>query len=310
MPNPVPSTAKSWMTKYTFSSRRLVLSVAAIAALASACASQETAAPPVATPSVTLNHDRAPAGSPLEITYKFLVASDAKFAEDYRVMLHVVDTDEELMWTDDHQPPVPTTQWKPGDMIEYTRTVFIPIFPYVGDAAMQIGLYSTKDSARLPLSGQDVGQLAYTVGHVQLTPQTDNLFTVFKEGWHPAESAERNNSVEWQWTKRAATLAFKNPKKDAVFYLDTDSPGAGLHEAQQVRVMLGGQMADEFTVAPDAERVLRKIMLPAAGMGDQEMTELAITVDKTFTPAQISGANSKDPRELGVRVFHAYVDPR
>jgi hypothetical protein len=38
------------------------------------------------------------------------------------------------MWTDDHTPPVPTTQWKPGQTVEYTRTVFIPIFPYVGDA--------------------------------------------------------------------------------------------------------------------------------------------------------------------------------
>ena len=41
-------------------------------------------------------------------------------------MVHVVDTDEELMWTDDHHPPTPTSQWKPGQTIEYTRTVFVP----------------------------------------------------------------------------------------------------------------------------------------------------------------------------------------
>jgi len=35
-----------------------------------------------------------------------------------------------------------------------------------------------------------------------------------------------------------------------------------------------------------------------------------IVVDKTYIPALVPGANSKDPRELGVRVFHAFVDPR
>jgi hypothetical protein len=45
-------------------------------------------------------------------------------------------------------------------------------------------------------------------------------------------------------------------------------------------------------------------------MGTAEMAELHIVVDKTFIPAQVSGGTSKDPRELGVRVFHAFVDPR
>ena len=56
------------------------------------------------------------------------------------MFVHVVDTDDELMWTDDHNPPTPTTQWKPGQTIEYTRTVFVPVFPYVGDATIQLGL--------------------------------------------------------------------------------------------------------------------------------------------------------------------------
>jgi hypothetical protein len=40
------------------------------------------------------------------------------------------------------------------------------------------------------------------------------------------------------------------------------------------------------------------------------MVELQIGVDKSYVPALTPGANSKDPRELGVRVFHAFVDPR
>src|SRR5689334_5379004 len=101
-----------------------------LAALAlPACSRKAPPAPPVATPSVTLNHDRAPLGSPLEITYRFVVAPDAKFDEDYRVMMHVVDADEEMIWNDDHNPPVPTREWKPGQTIEYTRTIFVPVYP-------------------------------------------------------------------------------------------------------------------------------------------------------------------------------------
>jgi len=298
------------MTRPTLS--RLALSTLVLASVCglAACGKKDDGGTPVATPSVTLNHDRAPAGSPIEITYKFVVAPGATFAQDYRVMSHVVDTDEELMWTDDHNPTPPTSQWKPGQTVEYTRTVFVPIFPYVGEATIQLGMYSAGDQKRLPLAGQDVGQRAYKVATLTLAPQTDNLFTVFKDGWHPAEVAEKNAAVDWQWTKKDATLAFKNPKKDAVLYLDVDSPAANLHGEQQVTVTLGGQTLDQFSAKPDTDRVLRKIKMPSAAMGADEMSELHIVVDKTFVPMEVSNGASKDPRELGVRVFHAYVDPR
>src|SRR5262245_29905605 len=110
---------------------------------AAACGGKQPETPPVATPSVSVNRDRAPLGSPIDITYKFVVSNGVTVDEDYRVMLHVVDADDELMWTDDHDPPTPTTQWKPGQTIEYTRTIFVPIYPYVGEATLQVGLYST-----------------------------------------------------------------------------------------------------------------------------------------------------------------------
>jgi hypothetical protein len=280
--------------------------VGAITPMAAGCRKQEPPAPPVASPSIRINHDKAPLGSPIEITYKFVVQDTGAIDQDYRVMVHVVDTDEELMWTDDHNPPVPTTAWKQGQQIEYTRTVFVPIYPYIGDASIEVGLYSTTNQKRLPLAGEDVGKRAYRVGRVQLTPQTENVFTVFKDGWHPAEVAEHNASVEWQWTKKQATLLFKNPKKDSLFYLDLDN--TMLNEPQQVQVSLGGQAVDRFSLGPKKE-MLRKIPLPAARLGSVDMAELEVSVDKTFVPALLD-PNSKDPRELGVRVFHAFVDAR
>ena len=285
-----------------------VITLATIAS-ATACRKKETPAPPVATPSLTLSHDKAPLGSPLDIHYKFAVANDATFPEDYRVMVHVVDADDELIFAFDHNPPVPTTQWKPGQTIEYTKTVFIPIYPYVGEASIQIGMHSTVNQKRLPLAGQDAGQRAYKVARIQLQPQTENVFTVFKDGWHPAEVAEHNSTVEWQWTKKEATLSFKNPKKDCLFYLDVDNPGSAFNEPQQVQVTLGGQTVDQFTLEPKQPQ-LRKVPIKAAQLGSADVAEIVISVDKTYVPAVVNAGNSKDPRELGVRVFHAFVDPR
>jgi hypothetical protein len=256
-----------------------------------------------------VNHTRAAAGSPLELTYSFVVAKDAKINGDYRVMLHVIDTDEELMWTDDHDPPKPTSAWTPGETVEYTRTIFVPVFPYVGNATLQVGLYSTSDQRRLPLAAEDNGQRAYKVGTIDLLPQTENLLTMFKDGWHPAETADPNATVEWQWTKKDATLAFKNPRKDSMFYLQLDSPVAELHGPQQVQVKLGNQPVDQFTLVPNVPQ-LRKVKLPAERLGTGDMAELQISVDKTFVPATVNPSISKDPRELGVRVFHAFVDAR
>ena len=273
-----------------------------------ACSSRQPPTPPVAKATVTVNRPSAPLGSPIDVTYKFVVANDAKFSEDYRVMLHVVDADDELMWTDDHDPPTPTTEWKPGQTIEYTHTVFVPIYPYVGEAGLQIGLYSPKTQTRLTLDGEDAGQRAYKAGKLQLQPQSENIYAVFKDGWHPAEVAEHNASVEWQWTKKQAALAFKNPRQDATFYLDVDNPGGVFNESQKVTVTLGGAVLEEFEITPQ-KRVLRPIPIKADQMGAAEMAELQITVDKTFVPVQVSGGASKDPRELGVRVFHAFIQP-
>ena len=286
-----------------------LVTAAALVASMSACRRKEAATPPVATPSLKLNFDKAPLGSPLDVTYRFVVANDAHFDQDYRVMVHVVDSDEELIFNFDHNPPTPTSQWKPGQTIEYTRTEFIPVFPYVGEASIQLGLYSTQSQRRLALTGEDVGQHAYKVARLQLQPQTENGYTVFKEGWHPAEQAEHNNTVEWQWTKKDAVLAFKNPKKDCVFYLDVDNPGTVFREAQHVQVSLGSETVSDFSVGP-GEELLKKIPLKASDLGDSDMSELRIAVDKTFVPSLLPASNSRDPRELGIRVFHAYIDPR
>jgi len=224
-------------------------------------------------------------------------------------MAHVVDTDGELLFTFDHVPPVPTSQWKPGETVEYARTEFIPVYPYVGETTIQLGLYSIQTQKRQPLAGEDAGQRAYKAATLMLQPQTENVFVVYKVGWHPAEVADHNTGVEWQWTKRTGTLAFKNPKKDCLFYLDVDHPANVFQEAQQVELTINGERVDQFTLGP-GQHQLKKMPLKAAQFGSGDTVEMQIAVDKTYVPALLHVSDNRDPRELGVRVFHAYVDAR
>lgn len=275
-----------------------------------ACGSTDDPAPPVATPSLKMNVTRVPLGSPVEVTYRFAVEPNAPpFTKDYLVMVHVLDSDEELMWTDDHRPPTPTRQWKPGEVVEYTRTVFFPVYPYLGTATIEMGLYASDTQERLPLSGADTGQRAYRVGTVELLPQTENIFIVFKDGWHSPETAENNATLEWQWTKKDATLSMRNPKRDVLFYLHVDHPRSVMTEPQHVTVTIGDQKIDDF-VLNSGDEVIRKLPLMAPQLGAGETTEIGIHVDRTFVPATIAPGKAKDPRELGVRVFHAFIQPR
>jgi hypothetical protein len=242
--------------------------------------------------------------------YRFLVSRNApKIAEDDTVFVHFLDTDGELMWTDDHQPPVPTSQWTPGQTIEYSRTMFVPKFPYSGDTSVVIGIYSPKSGARVALDGQTRGQREYQVGKFNLHPQTDNLYVVFKDGWHETEVAEEAIGVEWQWSKKTATLAFRHPMRDAVFYLQCDQPVHGLSEPQHVELRLGDRVIDSFSLPP-GERALRKLDLTTAQMGTGETVEITVAVDKTLVPATITQLKSTDSRELGIRVFRAYVQAK
>jgi len=269
-------------------------------------AQQET---PVATPTVTISTQQAAIGTPIEMNYRFVVEQNAPaITDDDLVFVHFLDTDGELLWTDDHMPPTPTSQWKPGQTIQYMRTMFVPKFPYVGETRVELGLYSPKTGKRLAMTGDTKGQDSYHVATFNLTKQTDNLYVVFKDGWQETETSPVESGVEWQWSKKDATLAFRNPMRDVTFYFQCDQP-VPLSEPQRVELRIGNQPFDMFTLQPN-HKELRKIDLGKAQLGDAETVEVTVAVDKSFVPASITQLKSSDPRELGIRVFRAYVQPK
>jgi hypothetical protein len=256
---------------------------------------------------VALSRPKVALGSPVEVTYKFTVAQNAPGLGQRRVFVHFLDADEELMWTDDHDPPTPTSQWKPGQTIEYTRSMFIPSYPYVGAAKVVAGLYTPGQPDRVKLSNEDRGDRSYKVADFELLPQTENIFVIFKDGWHPAEVVtEASSRTEWQWTKKEATIAFRNPKRDVTLVLQVDNPASGPNAAQNVTVQIGDQVLQ--TIPLDAKNApVLKFPVTAAQLGTGDMVEMKFTADKTFVPALDQSQKSNDPRELGARFFHVFI---
>ncbi len=269
--------------------------------------------PPVATASMTLSKTRVPLGSPLDMTYRFDVPQSGSIPGDFRVFVQVKSADGQTqLWQDDHDPPVPTSQWKAGQKIEYTRTRFVPTVPYIGEATVELGLY--KDDQRLSLVGpekndREAAAKSYKVATLTFLPSSDSLFMIMKTGWHPNEFATDDPAVTWSWTQKSAAFSVRNPHTDATLFIEYDArPELFAGAPQQVTLYAGDQAVKTFA-ADSAKSALLRIPISAAQLGPNDMTDLRLELDKTFVPAKLP-AGGRDERELGIRVYHLFVEGR
>jgi len=257
--------------------------------------------------SVSVNRARAPLGSAVEVTYTWTVgAGYKKLNQDYRALVHFLDSHKVQLFTDDHVPvPAPTT-WEAGKTYTYTRTVFVPIYPYVGEVQVVMGLYPPSGRGeRVALKGQDVGLREYVVGKLEFLPQTENIFLVYKEGWHNPESSPQNPSLERTWTKKEALVSFKNPKTDVIVYLEADTNVKAFEAAPVLTVAVGGKSGMTLPIE-NSEVFLKKIRVKAADLGTDEWVDMRIAMNQFFVP-KLKGVNATDDRELGVMIYHLYV---
>lgn len=270
-----------------------------------ACAETQ---PPVATLTVGVDRVAVPLGAPLGVQFRFDAAPDLGdgLAEDYRVFVHFLDDREEVLWTEDHDPPVPTSQWRPGQTIEYGRRVRVPMYPYIGEAVIAAGLYSAVDGSRVPLAGAEIGQSAYRVGSIRLEPQHESSFVTYGEGWHAAEFSG-DGRQQWRWTTARGVLAFRNPNRDARLVLELDGRPDLFDSAQRLSLVIGDRILREVEI--DTREVVCLVQEISAGdLGSDDFVELELRIDGTFTPAELDSA-ARDTRELGVRVFYTYFEP-
>lgn len=265
----------------------------------------------MATPTVTPDRQTVRVGYLVDLAYRFDVAKDAPpFAEDYVVILRVVDEDGKGMWTDEHQPPLPTRQWKPGDRIAYSRPLFVSRRANPGRFDLEIGLSSPTSGDRLPLAGARTRGRAYRVASLEVTSSGPTPSVAFVKGWHAAERASGSGNrlgSEWYWSTRESLLWFPNPGRDAQLVLRLDQPIAGDGMPRDVQLHVGDMLIDRFQLAAGAPEI-RRIPVSADRLGGDEIVQMTLSVDRTVVPAQVPGSGSSDARELGVRVFDAFLE--
>ena len=271
------------------------------------CGLTDTALP-VATAAVGLNRTRVPLGGPLEMTYRFTLSQDAPaFSDDYRVFVHFLDADGALMFEDDHDPPEPTTSWRLGQEISYERRFIVPVYPYIGETTIAVGLYSEVKGDRLPLAGEHLGQRAYRVATMEMAPQSESGFLMFGDGWYAAESVPEEPNREWQWTTGRATISFRNPETDSTLYLEVVGRPELFDTPQILTLTIDDIVIGTLELARDVP-TFHAISVSAASLGNADTVTLTINVEPTFVPSIATNGANSDARELGVQLFYAFLE--
>jgi hypothetical protein len=287
-------------------SSRSAFALSLAAAALAGCQRRQPAEVNNIVPQVAFNRVKTPLGSALEVTYTWNVEPTAKrIPADYRALVHFLDSHRVMLFEDDHAPIPPTSTWEPGKTYTYKRTKFVPIYPYVGEVEVRMGLTPPSGKGdRLALKGDDAGLHEYRVAKIELLPQTENIFLVYKDGWHSPEASPQNPGLERTWTKREALVSFKNPKQDVVVYLEADTNVKAFAAPPVLTVSVGGNRGVTLPVE-SSELFLKRIKFAAADLGDGEWVDLRLSMNQSFVPKQL-GIN-EDERELGLLVYHLYV---
>ena len=258
------------------------------------------------------SRQRVVTGGPVDLTYKFEVLPNATVDGDYAVFVHLLDAEGGILWTDDHEPPIKTSVWKGGLTIgPYTRTRFVPRTPYTGPVSIIVGLYKPGTEKRLTLSGTQPDpslnkRREYKVGEIEILPGSDDLR--FGSGWYDLDGDPKNPGGRWRWTQKSAAFTVRNPKRDVTLYLEADARTDAFATPQAVTILVNGQAVTTFSAA-NAQPEIHRIPITAAQMGSGEIAEIRIDVDRTFVPSQLP-VRSLDTRELGLRVYNVFVEPK
>ena len=248
-----------------------------------------------------------PLGGTVDLTIQFDVAPTLDpLEEDHRVFLHVFDDSETFLWASDHEPPVPTSEWRPGQSIQYTHRLEIPAYPYIGLAVIGIGLQSSDSGARLPLAGRDLGEFVYEVAALAFEPRHESSYVVYGEGWYPVEF-QMFGQTAWRWTGERAVLSFRNPYRTARLVVDVQGRPAVFEQPQLLSFVVGERTIREVTL--DTGGVVRlDYELTESDLGSGDVVDLELLVDRTFVPAELDDT-AADTRRLGVRVLDVHIEP-
>ena len=163
---------------------------------------------------------------------------------------------------------------------------------------MRIGLYSTRDQRRLTLAGEDAGQQSYKVATLSLLPHSENVFLLFKDGWHHGRGRARQHDRRVAVVEEGRRRCRSGIRRKTSCSICTPTTPRSYAEPQSVAVKVNGAQVDTIAVTPRQE-FLHKTRITAAQLGTADMVDFTLEVDKTWVPALVPAPTAAIPRELG-----------
>ncbi len=232
-------------------------------------------------------------------TYQWNINTGFKQQDkDLTVYVHFMDKNNKILFQDDYKPELPTSQWKEGLAINtaphlllipaITRTdtdeEFMPI-------KMIIGLYDPMNAQgpSYRVLEQDL-KLKYNPKGPEKIQYTD--------GWYP-EEWNPQMTLRWRWTGPQAIAVVRSPKKNAILYIKGLVNKDAVPD-QKVKFEIANNLIEEFT--PKDAEFAKYYQIPADQIGAEDLIQIRISVDKTFSPAK-AVPGSTDQRDLGVQIF-------
>ena len=225
-------------------------------------------------------------------------------------MVHVVDADEELIFAFDHNPPMPTTQWKPGQTIEYTQDGLRPGLP-VRRRGDDPGRPVLDDDAEAAAAGGRGRRAARLQGGEAPAAAAD------RERLHGLQGrlapgrdrrAQRHGRVAVDQEGRDARRS-RTRRRTASSTSTSTIPAACSTSRSRCKVSAGRRRWSTSSRSSRSSRSCGRFRSRRRSLATATWRSSSFRSIRRSCRLCLSPGN-KDPRELGVRVFHAFVDPR
>jgi len=247
--------------------------------------------------------ESVPLGEPLDMRFSWSTGSEFSApALDYKIFVHLIDPQGNILMQDDHFPPEPTSQWTAGQTLDYERWLYVSELE-VEYVDIVVGLYEREDRAQI--QGSAGWSESVTIHRLGIRADDMTGIPVYMSGWHPREETPDEDPGAWKWTEDVAKAVFTNPMKSAVLHLSGHSPVDEVGGPQTVVVKIGDQEVARLEIT-DADTFTERVEIPVAAMGEGEWVELTLEASPVLVPEELD-PESGDNRRLGLQVFMLYM---
>lgn len=258
-------------------------------------------------PAISLSKDVATMGSVLEAEYNFKVPPNAKIPEyDGIIFIHFIDPDNNIVFTDDHSPSTPTSQWKPNENYSYKRFIFVPSDILAGEYKIRLGIYDPSGkNERIPLNAKEIRDRSYELTKLTIKAPLWDL-AKFEEGWYETERSAEDPFIQWRWIQSKAIVYLLNPIKDTKLYLSLEAdPEYAPDKKIEATIKINDNEIDKILIEEN-KKIDKIIPISKDIAKTDKYMKCEINVSSTFVPNQVGFSN--DNRELGIKVYHLVIE--